>query len=106
MRPEGFTHEGKYLTRQLPDTDYLFSNLYYPKGSHQKGIGKNVQITADGNYMGFHNENVVLAQAVFSSRGQVRIQTAYSTGTATEETSKRCLEKNVAVFHDVSKMVD
>lgn len=103
LRREGFMPEA---TQHLPDCDYLFSNLYSPKVSEQKDVGKNIQITEGGNYMTTHSERIAVPQGVFVTRGQARLQIGYSTSAINGKVAKRCLEKNVAMFHDVSKTID
>ncbi|XP_050731693.1 uncharacterized protein LOC127006182 isoform X2 [Eriocheir sinensis] len=106
LRPEGFTHEVKFSGLHIPDCDYLFSNLYSPNTTHQRGVGKNVQITAAGNYMSFHTGNTGVGQGVFPFRDQPRFQFAYSTGVLNRRVGERLLAKNVSVLHDVSNMVE
>ncbi|XP_050731699.1 uncharacterized protein LOC127006182 isoform X7 [Eriocheir sinensis] len=106
LRPEGFTHEVKFGGLHIPDYDYLFSNLYSPTITHQRGVGKNVQITAAGVYNSFHTGNTGIGQGVFSFRDHVRFVFAYSTGVLNRRVGERLLEKNVSVLHDVSNMVE
>ncbi|XP_050731866.1 uncharacterized protein LOC127006268 isoform X2 [Eriocheir sinensis] len=105
MRP-GFTHKAMFGSRHIPDCDYLFSNLYSPSSTQKRGVGKNVQITAAGNYMSFHTGNTGVGQGIFPFREQVRFQIAYSTGVINRRIADRLLEKNVSVLNDVSKMVE
>lgn len=102
LRSEGLTHEAKHL----PECDFIFSNLYSPKTSKHEGYGKNIQITGEGNYMSIHNEGAAVGQGLFTSRGQARLQVAYSTAAINRKIANRCLEKNVTVLQDVSRMVD
>ncbi|XP_050720203.1 uncharacterized protein LOC127000512 [Eriocheir sinensis] len=107
LKAQGFTLEA--TSSQSPpvyDCDYIFSNLYSPKASPQQGVGKNVQITMEGNYMSVQSEKIAVGQALFSSRGKARLQAAYSTAAITRSVAERILQKNVAMLHDISRMVD
>ncbi|XP_050686673.1 uncharacterized protein LOC126980612 [Eriocheir sinensis] len=106
LRPEEFTNEVMFGGLHIPDCDHVFANLYSPNISHQGGVGKNVQITAAGNYASLHTGITGVGQAVFPFRDQIRFQFGYSTGVLSRRLGERLLEKNVSVLHDVSNMVE
>ncbi|KAG0717990.1 hypothetical protein GWK47_053361 [Chionoecetes opilio] len=102
LRPRQHTQGEQIAPRQLPCWDYMFSNLYSPRTAYH-AAGKCVQVTAAANYMSLPNERMAYGVGVFSFRGQARLQVSFSTNTISREVAQRCLEKILALFHDVSR---
>ncbi len=104
-RPEGFTHDAKCVN-QLPDCDFIITNLYDPKSSPTHGIGKNIQVTATRYVSGLHNASHRIGVGLFSTRDQIGLQFVYATGDIHSKVANMWVEKGVAMLHDVSRMVD